>query len=246
MIVEGTVATRTLSRRAGTHAALADPHRLAIVDELALSDRSPSELQARLRIGSNLLAHHLDVLEGSGLLARLGSTGDRRRKYVRLRPEALSDAGPATPILSAERVLFVCTANSARSQLAEALWNARSEIPAESAGIRPAARVHPEAVRAAERKGFDIRGARPRSIDDVVGHPDLMITVCDRAHEYLRRTEPSGRHLHWSIPDPAESGRPSAFDEAFDRLSLMVSSLGPRVRRPQGSPARPRARRVRR
>ena len=60
-----------LARRATIHAALADPHRLAIVDELALSDRSPSELRTRLQIGSNLLAHHLDTLAGAGLVERL-------------------------------------------------------------------------------------------------------------------------------------------------------------------------------
>ncbi|MGA9160056.1 MAG: helix-turn-helix domain-containing protein [Actinomycetota bacterium] len=253
MIVEQTVASPTeraapigsLERRATIHAALADPHRLAIVDDLALSDRSPSEIQDQLGMGSNLLAHHLDVLEAAGLIQRLGSGGDRRRKYLRLVPEALSAALAPSRIWAAERLLFVCTANSARSQLAEALWNARHEVPAESAGVRPAPRVHPDAVRAAERADLDLSGARPRSLEEVVGEPDLTITVCDRAHEYLRRTAPSRSHLHWSIPDPVDGDSPSSFDDAVHRLSAMIDSLAPRVTRAQRAGLRPRARRTR-
>ena len=223
---------RRLARRVTIHAALADPHRLAIVDELALSDRSPSELRTQLRIGSNLLAHHLDVLEGAGLVERLGSSGDRRRKYLRLVPDALAAIWSPVEIVTVRRLLFVCTANSARSQLAAALWNDRHEVPAESAGTKPAPRVHAEAVRAAERTGLDLTHARPRSLDDVVGEPDLMITVCDRAHEHLRRAAPARSHLHWSIPDPADGGGPSAFDDALVRLSARVETLAPRVARP--------------
>lgn len=235
----------SLVHRAALHAALADPHRLAIVDELTLSDLAPSELQAQLRIGSNLLAHHLDVLEAAGLLVRLGSDGDRRRKYLRLVPEALAATMTAARTWTAGRLLFVCTANSARSQLAEALWNTRHDVPAESAGIRPAPRVHPEAVRAAERAGLDLSRARPRSFDDVAGEPDLMITVCDRAHEHLRRAAPSRNHLHWSIPDPANGGAPAAFDDALRRLSAMIETLGPRVTAPSLPRPSPRARRTR-
>ncbi len=237
--------TGSLERRVAIHAALADPHRLAIVDELSVSDRSPSEIQTQLRIGSNLLAHHLDVLEGAGLLQRLGSAGDRRRKYLRLVPEALSAAWTPTRTWMAQRLLFICTANSARSQLAEAIWNARHEVHAESAGIRPAPRVHPDAVRAAERADLDLSDARPRSLDEVVGEPDLTITVCDRAHEYLRRVAPSRSHLHWSIPDPVGGGSPSSFDDAVDHLSAMIDSLAPRVTGAQRPRPRPRARRTR-
>jgi protein-tyrosine-phosphatase/DNA-binding HxlR family transcriptional regulator len=223
---------RGLERRATIHSALADPHRLAIVDELALSDRSPSELRTRLQIGSNLLAHHLDVLEGAGLIERLGSSGDRRRKYLRLVPDGLATIWSPVQTVSVRRLLFVCTANSARSQLAAALWNDRHAVPAESAGTKPAPRVHPEAVRAAERTGIDLSRARPRSLDDVVGEPDMIVTVCDRAHEHLRRAAPARSHLHWSIPDPADGGGPAAFDDALVRLSARVETLAPRVARP--------------
>jgi DNA-binding transcriptional ArsR family regulator len=111
--------TSDLERRAAVHAALADPARLAITDTLADSDASPSELAAMLAMPSNLLAHHLRALEGAGIVTRHRSEGDRRRSYLRLVAGSLDTrAGPRGR--SARRVLFVCTANSARSHLAAA------------------------------------------------------------------------------------------------------------------------------
>jgi len=237
---------RALGERARIHAALADPHRLAIVDELSLSDRSPTELHERLEISSNLLAHHLDVLEDARLVERLASAGDRRRKYVRLLPETLAAIWVPGPSIAPRTLLFVCTGNSARSQLAAALWNARHDVPAGSAGTSPAGRMHPEAIRAAELVGLDLRGARPRSIDEIEGEPDLVVTVCDRAHEHLG-TGPGDARLHWSTPDPAEGGIPAAFDDTLRRLSERVEFLAARVaHRSQAAPAgRPHGRRTR-
>ncbi|MGH3299987.1 MAG: helix-turn-helix domain-containing protein, partial [Trebonia sp.] len=125
----------SLVRRAAVHAALADPARLAITDALGEGDASPSELAGMLGMASNLLAHHLRVLEEAGIVARHRSEGDRRRTYLRLVPGALDAlAGPASR--AARRVLFVCTANSARSHLAAALWRQASQVPAASAGTR--------------------------------------------------------------------------------------------------------------
>ena len=140
--------TVDLERRAAMHAALADPARLAITDTLADGDASPSELAA---MPSNLLAHHLRVLEDAGVVARHRSEGDRRRTYLRLVPGSLDGlAGP--PGRAARRVLFVCTANSARSHLAAALWRQASRVPAASAGTRPAAGIAPGAIAAAARR----------------------------------------------------------------------------------------------
>jgi protein-tyrosine-phosphatase len=225
-----------LERRSSVHAALADPHRLAIVDELALADRSPSELTTRLGLSSNLLAHHLDVLERAELLERLPSAGDRRRRYLRLVPEALMVAAAPMATLVAGHVLFVCTGNSARSQLAAAAWNADSTVPASSAGTHPATQVHPEAVRAAARVELDLSTAHPRSLEEVVEEPDLIVTVCDVAHEALGERLREVRSLHWSIPDPAPIGTRAAFDAAFERISHRVATLSPNVR----PPTRPR------
>ena len=92
------------------HAALGEPARLAIVEDLALSDRSPGELSIRHGLPGNLLAHHLGKLEQAGLVERLVSGGDRRRRYIRLRSDALSGLGIA-PARPQGAVLFVCTHN---------------------------------------------------------------------------------------------------------------------------------------
>jgi protein-tyrosine-phosphatase len=228
-----------VARRAALHAALADPRRLEIVDELALSDRSPSELGAALGVGSNLLAHHLGVLEEAGLVDRRSSAGDGRRRYLRLRPEALAEIAEPVATLLARHVLFVCTANSARSQLAAAAWNARHEVPASSAGTTPAEAVRPEAVDAAARAGLDLSAALPRSLDDVTEDPDLVVTVCDVAHEELGALPDGTRILHWSIPDPVPDGAPEAYDRALGRIDARIRTLAPRVR-PSRRPRRTR------
>jgi protein-tyrosine-phosphatase len=219
----------SLAQRAEIHGALGDPHRLQIVDELVVSDRSPSELAQSLAIASNLLAHHLDVLAHAGVIERLASAGDGRRRYVRLVPDAVAEiAGPVAKLL-ARHVLFVCTANSARSQMAAAVWNARHEVPASSAGTRPVERVRREAIEAAARAGFDLRTARTQSVQEVTQRPDLVVTVCDVAHEELRALPEDAVRLHWSIPDPASGRSSSAYDDALDRIISRVQTLAPRV-----------------
>ena len=103
------------------HAALGDPARLAIVDMLTLGDTSPGEVGRLLGIPSNLVAHHLKVLQDVGLTERTRSEGDRRRTYLRLVPQALAGLTPPS-LQRPPRLVFVCTQNSARSQLAAALW----------------------------------------------------------------------------------------------------------------------------
>ena len=119
--------TSDLARRAAVHAALADPARLQITDTLLAGDASPSELAAMLAMPSNLLAHHLGVLEQAAIITRRRSEGDRRRTYLQLIPGAL-DSLAAPTARAALRVLFVCTANSARSHLAAALWRRASNV----------------------------------------------------------------------------------------------------------------------
>ena len=119
--------------RARLHAALGEPARLAIVDRLVLGDAAPGELSRALGIPSNLLAHHVKLLEKAGVLTRSRSEGDHRRTYLRLHPDALAHLAPENAV-RAPRVVFVCTHNSARSQLAAALWARRSPVHAASAG----------------------------------------------------------------------------------------------------------------
>lgn len=211
-----------LVRRATMHAALGEPARLAIVDDLTTSDRSPGELGRRHGLPTNLLAHHLDVLEGAGLIVRFASSGDRRRKYVRLVRDALPGLTGIVPAAEGP-VLFLCSHNSARSQLAAALWSARTGRPATSAGTHPARRVHRGAVAAARRAGLDLRDAVPRLVDRI--GPDVrVVTVCDRAHEEL---DPEPTWWHWSIPDPVEDGSAAAFDAVVADLEARITSVLP-------------------
>lgn len=214
-----------VQRRASVHAALADATRLRVVDLLLVSDASSSELSTALGVPSNLLAHHLKTLESVGLLVRRRSEGDGRRTYWRLHAEALEDLG-ASAIPAPRRLVFVCTANSARSHLAAALWAQASLIPVASAGTHPAERIDPGAIAAAERHDVALlRGATPQTLSRVKQDGDLVVTVCDRAHEELHL--PAA--LHWSIPDPVAVGTRAVFDEAVALLAERVDALAPRL-----------------
>lgn len=217
-----------LPRRVQIHATLADPGRLTIVDRLLRGDASPSELQAAVCMPSNLVAHHLRVLEGAGIVRRTRSEGDRRRTYLQLIPDAL-DAMVPTATTKAERVVFVCSQNSARSQLAVAVWERHSSVPAASAGTHPAAEVHPGAVAAARRHGLPMHPHTPQHLSDVVLPTDLIIAVCDNAHEEL----PSDtRRMHWSIPDPAKEPGEAAFDRALNDITGRIDRLTPTLQTP--------------
>lgn len=205
------------------HAALADPSRLQLIDLVALGDHSSTELQVALGIPSNLLAHHLRVLDEAGLIRRHRSEADRRRSYVSLAPAAreFTVAGA-----TASRVVFVCTANTARSQLATLLWASVSGIPSTSAGTRPAERVAPGAIAVARAHGLDVTEATaPRGLEGVIRPGDFVITVCDNAREELS-IHPDA---HWSVPDPVRTASASAFEAAYAEIEHRVLELAPRI-----------------
>lgn len=210
--------------RAAKHAALGDASRLRIVDLLTLGDLSPTEIRVALGLPANLITHHLNALEAVGIVARSRSEADKRRSYVHLTDTALNGLTPGR-VEQASRVVFVCTANSARSQLAAALWSTHSSIPASSGGTHPAERIDPGAVAAADRHSLDLPDESPRALDAVLTDSDFVVTVCDNAHEELGV---SG-HLHWSIPDPVRVGSVDAFDTAYDELERRIIQLAPRL-----------------
>ncbi|MCB0979765.1 MAG: helix-turn-helix domain-containing protein [Ilumatobacteraceae bacterium] len=216
----GWQADPALAARAAAHAALGEPARLAIVEELVVSDRAPKELGERLQLPSNLLAHHLEVLEQAGLILRAPSAGDGRRKYVHLARRTAASLG-VTSRSSVGEMLFLCTHNSARSQLAAALWAARTGCRARSAGTRPAARVHRGAVAAARRAGLSLAGASPAALGDVP--PGVqVVTVCDLVHEEL---EVAPTWWHWSIPDPVTDGDAATFDAVVAELDERIAAV---------------------
>ena len=125
------------------------------------------------------------------------------------------------------RVLFVCTGNSARSQIAQTVLNrkARGRFIAESAGAQPAQRVHPMAIGALERHGFFWNGHPPQGLDAVMGQPwDFVITVCDRAKETCPIFPGQPVIAHWGMPDPVEaSGTEEQRQRVFDDTLLLIS-----------------------
>ena len=195
-----------------------------VVEELALGDRSPSELQAIVGLPSNLLAHHLKVLEDAGLVARRRSEGDRRRTYLTLLDSSLVEPGAGDP-QPVSRVLFVCSANSARSQLAAALWRRTSDIPVVSAGTRPAEQVSDGAKAVAKRRSLKLVGSKPNLLSDVAAAGDYVIAVCDNAYEELG----AAVTLHWSVPDPVAQGDNAAFDVAYAELDRRITNLAPHL-----------------
>jgi protein-tyrosine-phosphatase/DNA-binding transcriptional ArsR family regulator len=208
-----------LDARARAYAALGDPSRLAIIDLLANADLASGELGARLDIPTNLMAHHLKVLEETGLVLRRRSEGDGRRTYV-TRTRACNDLIGAGHRARPHKVAFVCSQNSARSQLAESYWRTISDIPVVSGGTHPASRVHPRAVAVGRRHGLDLTAARPRLAADVLSGDELVIAVCDRAYEDL-----DNQPLHWSIPDPALAESVGAFEGAYDDIAGRITRL---------------------
>jgi len=215
-----------LETRAERHLALGDVRRLKIVDSLAGGDRPVSDLAELVDMPSNLLAHHLEVLETAGLIERHPSEGDRRKKYVTLRwdripPAPMRDLAPA-------KVAFVCTHNSARSQFAAALWEAATGAAVVSAGSEPAEKVHPKAVIVAAEFGIDLSGLSPSGYESIPWRPDLVVSVCDRALE--GGVPEANAHLHWSIPDPVRVGSVASFRSAFDDIARRVGQLAPGTR----------------
>ena len=156
------------------------------------------------------------------------------------------------------RVLVLCTGNSARSQIAEVLFNTlgKGRLRAESAGSRPAPRVNPLAIDTLRDHGFPWHGHQPRSVDGLEKEPwDFVITVCDKAKESCPVFPGQPMLAHWGMPDPAEvvgdeAARRAAFRDALlllrRRVELMLAlpleklermALEARVRAIGGAPA---------
>lgn len=202
------------------------------------SDLSSSELREALGVSSNLLAHHLGVLERAGVVDRLHSEGDRRRSYVRLRPDAhrmLSLGKLGSPGGRSDRgeIVFVCTGNSARSPFAAALWNRSTRGEAQrfraaSGGTHPASGVSERAVEAAQRFEVDLSGHTPGPL----GEPSTMNTIilCDRAYEELSSTEPKNvPRRHWAVPNPGRSKAEDAYERVFCEIAERIDLFSRRT-----------------
>lgn len=134
------------------------------------------------------------------------------------------------------RILFVCTANSARSQMAEGLARALAlpAVEVASAGTRPSS-IHPQAIEAMRERGIDIGNQRSKRIDEVGGPFDYVVTLCDDASQACPALPARRARLHWSLPDPAAAAGSKAErlrvfrqvrDEIERRLSAWLAEEG--------------------
>jgi ArsR family transcriptional regulator, arsenate/arsenite/antimonite-responsive transcriptional repressor / arsenate reductase (thioredoxin) len=166
----------------------------------------------------------LEVLEHAGVISRSVSAGDGRRKYLRLVRHRVTGFGIVGRSPRGE-MLFVCSQNSARSQLAAAMWTERTGRPAASAGTRPAQRVHRGAQLAARRAGLSLADARPSLLGEVPSKAQV-VTVCDVVHEELNA---AADWWHWSTPDPVAGRDTAAFDavvaELDDRIAAVMRAM---------------------
>ncbi len=230
------------------------PVRWHVLSELARSDRQVRELTALVGQRQSLTSYHLRQLREGGLVTMRRSSADRRDAYYSLDLAAcrgrLTDAGaalhpglqlvpaelPARPVgsrvRSPARVLFLCTGNSSRSQMAEALLEqlGGTAVDVVSAGSHPKP-VHPNAVRVMSERGIDIRDRRSKHVQEFAGRRfDHVISLCDRVREVCPDFPGAPAVAHWSIADPAaddtddEQSYP-AFVRTADELSTRVDFL---------------------
>ena len=234
---------------------LSDPLRWQLVGELGRSDRRVGELVELAGKPQNLVSYHLGELRKGGVVTARRSSADGRDVYYRadlLRcRDLLGGAGsalhpglalePVQPVPPARRgprprLLFLCTGNSARSQMAEALVVHRSggAVEARSAGSRPKP-LHPNAVQVMAERGIDIAGRPTKSLTRFVrSRFNRVITLCDKVREICPEFPGAPVAAHWSIADPAASSGTDhetypAFvdvaDEIEGRVALLLADL---------------------
>lgn len=215
------------------------PLRWRLLGELAHGDLAVRELTERLGQPQNLVSYHLGKLRKAELVSTRRSSADRRDTFYTLDltrcADLLAGAGaalhpalrlgaPAPPPDVTARVLFLCTGNSSRSPMAEALLRHRTggAVEAHSAGSRPKP-VHPRAVATMAARGIDLTGARPRHLDEFTGRRfDRVITLCDKVKETCPGFPGQLRPIHWSIPEPAD---PAGFEAVADDLDQRITYL---------------------
>jgi ArsR family transcriptional regulator, arsenate/arsenite/antimonite-responsive transcriptional repressor / arsenate reductase (thioredoxin) len=224
----------------------AHPLRWRLLSELGRSDRRVGELCELAGRRQSLVSYHLRQLRDGGVVSVRRSAADGRDAYYVLDlarcGELLASAGvalhpalaPAAPPhvrrrrgLTQARLLFLCTDNSARSQMAEALCAQSSDgvVSAVSAGSHPKP-LHPNAVRVMRDRGIDISRRRSKHLSEFAGRRfDCVISLCDRVREVCPDFPGAPELIHWSIPDPARApGRDEETRPAFERTAAELEA----------------------
>jgi protein-tyrosine-phosphatase/DNA-binding transcriptional ArsR family regulator len=221
------------------------PLRWRLLSELSRSDRQVRELKVLTGERQSLVSYHLGQLRAGGLVSMRRSSADRRDAYycidlarcaellvgtgAALHPGLRLVPPPAGTIQVHARVLFLCTGNSARSQMAEALAEqlAGDTITAASAGSRPKS-LHPNAVRAMLEYGIDITGRQAKHVSTFDGQRfDHVISLCDRVREVCPEFPGHPEMIHWSIPDPAGEG--GSDRETYPAFRAVAADLHTRI-----------------
>lgn len=222
---------------------LADDTRWKLIGALRHSDRQAGELAAQCGLPQNLVSYHLGLLRQAGLLQAHRSDADARVFYYGLDlaglRRALQQIGAALPLdsgapatLPAVAVAFLCTHNSARSQIAEGWLRQLSggRVAARSAGVAPTA-LDPLAVQVMAEAGVDIGYQQAKGLDAIRSErPAVAVTVCDLARESCAPCLDAPIQWHWSIPDPARIAEGAAdpraaYRGARDELRVRVEGL---------------------
>jgi protein-tyrosine-phosphatase len=247
--------------------------RWQLLGDLARSDRTVHELTGLAGQPQNLVSYHLGKLREAGLVSARRSSADGRDNYytvdlvrvgemlsisgealhpgLRLTPPSAPPPPPTSgrttrraPVLA--RVLFLCTGNSARSQMAEALARARSGglVEAASAGSAPKP-LHPHAVRVMrDEHDIDLAGHRSKHLSEFTDEQfDRVVTLCDRVREVCPDFPGHPESIHWSIPDPAaghahpdEPAGYQAFQQAAAEVDVRVGFLLAALTAPAAAP----------
>ncbi|GHO95630.1 ArsR family transcriptional regulator [Reticulibacter mediterranei] len=232
---------------------LAHDLRWSLLQRLTQSDYRVAELVAQVKQPLNLVSYHLRQLRQAGLVHERRSTADERSFYYSLDLQRLHmlyleassslhpSLGEAIPPESRTqwhfdgpppRLLFLCTSNSARSQMAEALVGhlSQGQVQASSAGSHPGPVVHPLAIGALARWGIQMSQSVPKSLEVFRGQPfDRVITLCDRVRERCPTWSDSSLS-HWSLPDPnkaegSEAERQQVFEQVASQLDVRIRLL---------------------
>ena len=235
-----------------------EPVRWQLLRELARSDRHVRELTDLVGRPQNLVSYHLGRLRSAGLVSARRSSADGRDAYYTVELDRFGEllaaaggavhpglrlgptvrAGPAPQSGAAPvRLLFLCTGNSARSQIAGALATARSNgrVEAFSAGSHPKP-LHANTVRVLRELGIDAGSPSSKQLSTFAAQRfDYVITLCDKVREVCPEFPGHPGYVHWSIPDPAASGEDDratlpAFRhmaaELYRRLAYLLAGIG--------------------
>jgi ArsR family transcriptional regulator, arsenate/arsenite/antimonite-responsive transcriptional repressor / arsenate reductase (thioredoxin) len=214
---------------------IGDPNRRIVLAALRDNDLTAGDIARLLEVPAPVASYQIREMVRTGLVVGTRSEKDARRIYYRLDERVLYQylhelhtqffSQPRIEDTSAS-ILFVCRANSARSQMAAA-W-ARALLPPSmsiaSAGmlVRP---VHRLTVAVMHEVGFDLRDAVVTNVSAVQGNPSLVVSVCDSAQQYCQQRFTQSQLLHWSVPDPARRAHIADFRTARDTLQIRVAAL---------------------